>query len=143
MNPVATQFIIADGARARLVKRAGDAGDFTTTRELKADRRAPEKMKGVVFDSSTHRSYGVESRADAVRAHKTAFAREVAEAINTEASHEALGRLAIVAPARTLSAITAHLSAAAKSKLAGTLAKDLTKVPDHELKDWLRPLELG
>lgn len=143
MKPLATQFIIADGARARLVKRAGDAGDFVTTREMKADRRPSETMKGVVFDGATHRGYGVESRADAVQAHRTAFAQEVAEAINTEASHENLGRLAIVAPARTLSAITSHLSAAAKSKLAGTLAKDLTKVPDHALKEWLGPLELG
>ena len=50
-------------------------------------------------------------------------------------------RLAIVAPARVLAQIVRRLSPAAHAKLAKTLARDLTKTPDHKLKAWLKPLE--
>jgi protein required for attachment to host cells len=143
MKPLRTEFIIADGARARWVKRAENADDFVTIKELKAGRRPQGKTKGVVFDSTTHRGYGMEARADAVLEHSAMFAKQVAEAINVDADRQDLERLVIAAPARTLAAISDHLSAAAKAKLAKTLAKDLTKTPDHELKDWLHPLELG
>lgn len=67
----------------------------------------------------------------------------MAEAINVQAAAASFDRLSIVAPARVLAAINRRLTVAASRKLGKTVAKDLTKIPDHELKAWLRPLELS
>jgi len=142
MKPLRTQFVIADGAHARWVKRVGEADDFVTGRELAADPEPDGGRRGV-FESTSGRAFSVQERGSAARTHRAAFARQIAEAINSEAATGQLERLAVVAPARTLAAITQHLSAAARAKLFKTLAKDLSKTPDHELASWLRSLELG
>lgn len=52
--------------------------------------------------------------------------------------------LYIVAPAKTLQEVIAHLTKPAQAKLKDTLDKDLTKIADHDLwshfKDWVRPV---
>jgi protein required for attachment to host cells len=52
--------------------------------------------------------------------------------------------LVLVAPAHCLNVIRNHLSHDVAAKLVGTLEKDLTKVPDHELwphlREWVRPV---
>ena len=140
LKPLRTRFVIADGARARWVRRSEDADDFTTTREITAAERPAGAPGGVVFESGGQR-FNIEPRQSAAEASRLRFAHQVAEAINAEA--EDFDRLAVVAPARVLNAIRDGLSAAAGAKLARTLAKDLTKTPDHELGAWLRPLERG
>jgi protein required for attachment to host cells len=137
------QFIVADGARARWVRRSENADDFVTTKETKAEPHAPGHPQGVVFEGSSGRRFSVEERQGAVREHREAFAREVADTISAEVVEGAFERLIIVAPARTLAAIRRRLSGAAKALLGKTLAKDLSKTPDHELGTWLRPLELA
>lgn len=137
------QFVVADGARARWVHRSETADDFKTTAEMHAGQKAPGHPQGAVFDSSTGRPSAVEPRDSAVRHHDEAFARDVAAALNTQSAAGAFERLAVIAPAHTLNAITEHLTTDAKAKLFNTLAKDLSKTPDHELGHWLRPLELG
>ena len=137
------QFIVADGARARWVRRSENADDFVTSKETKAEGRASGHPQGVVFEGTSGRRFTVEESQGAVRQHREAFARDVADAINAEAAQGAFERLAIIAPARTLSAITDHLTKVASALLVKTLAKDLSKTPDHEIGAWLRPLELG
>jgi len=129
LKPLRTRFVIADGARARWVRRSEGVDDFTTTREIAAAERPAGAPGGVVFESGGQR-FNIEPRQSAAEA-----------SINAEA--EDFDRLAVVAPARVLNAIRDGLSAAAGAKLARTLAKDLTKTPDHELGAWLRPLERG
>jgi protein required for attachment to host cells len=136
------QFVIADGARARWVRRSENADDFVTSKETKAEPRATGHPEGVVFEGTMGRRFTVEESQGAARQHREAFAREVADTINAEAAEGAFERLAIVAPARTLSAITHHLTKIASALLVKTLAKDLSKTPDHEIGAWLRPLEL-
>lgn len=138
-----TQFVIADGARARWVRRSDHANDFVTTEDLKAEERAHGEPQGVVFESAARQRFTVPESDHAVKEHRARFAREVADGINAAAVNGGFDRLVVVAPDRTLSEITQHLSTAAKAKLAGTLAKDLTKTPDHDLATWLRPLEHG
>jgi protein required for attachment to host cells len=137
------QFVVADGSRARWVTRSETADDFKTDSEMHGDKKAAGHPQGAVFDSSTGRPSAVEPRDDAVRYHDESFAREVADALNTQAAAGAFERLALVAPSHTLNAIAEHLNTGAKAKLINTLAKDLTKTPDHELGHWLRTLELG
>jgi hypothetical protein len=45
--------------------------------------------------------------------------------------------LSIVAPSRALASLQESLGPAARSRLLGTLAKDLVKVPDEEIPDHL------
>jgi protein required for attachment to host cells len=137
-----TQFIIADAAHARWVCRSGHAHDFVTTKEVHAEAKAKPTPSGVAFESSASQRFNIEPRDEAVRAHKNRFAHEIADAINAEAANGHFDRLAVVAPARVLQAISERLNTAASAKLAKTLAKDLTKTPDHELGTWLRGLEL-
>jgi len=141
LKPLRTRFVIADGGRARWVTRSPDADDFVTTRELSAEPRTRGEPQGVAFESATHGRFNIEERDSAVRAHRARFAQSVADAINVEAEARAFERLAVIAPARVLSAIRQRLSSTANARLAKTLAKDLTKTPDHELGSWLRPLE--
>jgi protein required for attachment to host cells len=136
------QFVVADGARARWVTRSETADDFKTTKEMHASHREGGHPQGVVFGSDGQR-FSVEEGDAAVKKHHEAFAREVADALNAEAGKDGFERLALVAPSHTLNAIAEHLNTATKARLVKTLAKDLSKTPDHELGAWLRHLELG
>jgi protein required for attachment to host cells len=143
MKPLRTRFVIADGSRARWVSRSERADDFVTMKELKAASIAAGEPEGVVFEGGSGQRFNVEEKSDAVRMRHLRFAQEVADAINAEAAEREFDRLAVVAPARVLGAIRQRLSATANARLAKTLAKDLTKTPDHELGAWLRNLERG
>ncbi len=142
-KPLRTQFVVADGARARWVVRSEVADDFTTVKELHAHDKAHGGPQGVVFEGSSGQRFSTEERDDAVRAHRSEFDRQVADVINDEVRRGEISRLAIVAPDHALAAIVHGLSGPARAVLAKTLAKDLTKTPDHELIEWLRPLEIG
>jgi protein required for attachment to host cells len=140
-NPLATQFVIADSARARWVRRSEGGKDFVTTREVLGDRAPPHRRAaGVVFESSAGRPASLSDSGDAAR-RRSLFAGRVAGLINHEIDRGAVKRLAIVASARMLKAILDQLSQPAKAVLVATLARDLTKTPDHQLEAWLRPLE--
>lgn len=143
VRPLRTEFVIADGARARWVRRAAEADDFRTVRELLAERPEPARPQGVAFEGSTGRPANIEPSHDVVEKRRTGFAEEVAAAVNAEVARDGFERLAIVAPARMLNAIRAQLSDQAACRLVHTLDKDLTHVSDHELGKWLRPLELN
>jgi len=137
-----TQFVIADGARARWVLHSDETHDFVTVRELKSDAGPPAAgPAGVVFENSSGRGSGVRELQDASQRRREHFAVEVAAALDQEAAKDGFQRLALVAPSRMLNAIRERLSGPARAKLAACLAKDLTKVPDHELGPWLRELE--
>lgn len=140
-KPLKTLFVIADGSRARWVRRSETADDFVTLKELHAVPSGHGHPQGATQDSQTGRPSNIEPRQDPVRVERVHFAAEVAEAINADTVKHGLDRLVIVAPAPIEAAIKQHLSGPASAKLAGALAKDLTKTPDHELKDWLRDLE--
>jgi protein required for attachment to host cells len=136
------QFVIADGSRARWVRRSERADDFVTVRELKAAPPTRGEPDGVVFGSSGQR-FNVSEKDDAVQRLRTRFAEDVAEALDAEAGRDPSGQFVVVAPERMLQAIQARLSGPVRAKVVHTLAKDLTKTPDHELGRWLKPLERG
>ena len=142
-KPLKTLFVIADGAHARWVRRSGDGRDFATLKVLEAEPRPHGHPQGVAFEGHTGRPANVEPRQDPAREQRVRFAADVARAINAEADAEDLDRLVVVAPARVQAALQQRLSGAARTKLAGVLAKDLTKTPDHELAGWLRAFEIG
>jgi protein required for attachment to host cells len=143
VKPLNTQFVIADGGRARWVQRSESADDFVTIRELTVSAASRGEPGGVVFSGAGGQRFNIGEKDDAVQQRKLRFAEEVAQAINADAATGGVERLAVVAPARMLGAIRKRLCAEASARLVRTLSKDLTKTPDHELGAWLRPLERG
>jgi protein required for attachment to host cells len=135
--------VIADGARARWVKRSDHADDFITVRELKAEPQPHGEPDGVAFAGPGGQRFNIGEKADAVQRRKLHFAEQLADAINAETVAGGIERLAVIAPARMLGAIRQRLCPEANARLVQTLNKDLTKTPDHELGSWLRRLERG
>lgn len=142
MATLRTDFLLADNAHARWVRRSDVADDFVTVQEIHAEPAQPTHPLGVVFESGGGR-FSVEEKHGGVEEHRYRFAGRVAEAINAKVAEHDLHRLCLVAPARTLAAIRRRLTPDARTKLAHVLAKDLIKTPDHRLGDWLQALELN
>lgn len=141
-KPLRTQFVIADSGRARWVRRSDQSHDFVTMRELKAERPVGDVQDpGVMISGLYGRRTGLRDTGLSINKARDEFAAEIAAALEAEAERGEFERLAVVAPVRTLNAIRKHLSGAAGKAMAASLAKDLTKTPDHELGGWLEPLE--
>lgn len=137
-------FIVADGACARFVARSADSGDFVTLREveggerlktLRAELQASPAGRSQESMSPTRRSVGP---TEFVRHAKEAFVTEVAELAVTEFSTRARDGVVLVAPARLAAVMQRSLEG--RLKIAALLPKDLTKVPDHALHEWLDPI---
>ena len=76
---------------------------------------------------------------------KTRFAHFIGDTLNERNAAGTFEELILVAPAQILAEIRDKLDTVTEAKVTGTLAKDLTKVPDHELyphlKQWARPTQ--
>lgn len=138
-------FILADGARARLVARSRETGDFVTLREfdgsdglrlLRSELRASPQGRSQESMSPTRRSVG---RTDTVRHAKESFAAEAVDAAVEALAARNRDGVVLVAPARLIDAMRRRLGG--RARLAGVLRKDLTKTPDHALGEWLAPLD--
>jgi protein required for attachment to host cells len=141
-------FVIADGGQARFVWPAADNALHTReavesadihkqTSDLVSDR------SGRSFESASPTRHGVEPRSDPHERSKLTFARVIGEKIRAESAAGAFNELVLVAPSHVLEELRDSLDTTTAAKLTGTLAKDLVKVPDHELwphlKQWVRP----
>jgi protein required for attachment to host cells len=88
--------------------------------------------------------HAIEPRQDPHKAAKHKFMLEVAKQINSHAEAGDFDQLVLVAPGHALHDLREALSAIATGKVAGSLGKDLTKTPDHDLTShlaewWRRP----
>lgn len=137
-----TDFLLADNAHARWVRRSETADGFVTVEEMHVQPAARPHPQGVAFESGGGR-FNIEEKRGAVDKRRYRFAESLAEAINARTANGDLDRLCVAAPPRTLNAIRRQLTPEAQAKLAHVLAKDLTKTPDRQLRDWLRKLELN
>jgi protein required for attachment to host cells len=135
-------FLVTDNARARWVSRSATSEDFVTVEELAAEPQPRRYPQGVAFESGGGR-FNVEERRGAVAHRRYRFADTVAKAINDKAAHNQIQRLSLVGPPRTLAAIRRRLTPQAQAVVVGTLHKDLTKTPDHELGAWLNAIPLN
>jgi protein required for attachment to host cells len=139
MKKPVTWFLIADGARARIVTRSDPdsryeviyAEDSSTmharARDLVSDR------PGRTQESAYSGRHALEPRHDVRRAEESKFVKDVAAHINSESARNRFDRLVIYAAPQCLSVLRAALDPGAMKKLHGEYAKDLTKVPVEEL----------
>lgn len=131
--------VIADGARARIVARAPHDRGFETIRALesaaahKKTAALGSERPGRATERATGLRHAMEPRADRHQQAKEAFAALLAETINRAGIRGDFQSFVLVAPSRQLAAIRRALDARSQDMLTGTLAKDLTKVPDGEL----------
>lgn len=138
--------IIADGEHARVVAPA--AGQhFTTT--LALDSASAHKMSRDLGTDRPGRSvesggpgagvtrHAIAPRQDPHKAAKHDFIVEVAEQLNRHAAAGDFDHLVLVAPGHALHDLREALSAPARALVTGTLVKDLTKTPDHDLASHL------
>jgi len=147
MKHLRTWYVLADGGRARLVRRReANSGfetqresGFETARELESatlHRRARDlgtDKPGRTQESAAAASHSVQPRADLHLAAKLSFVEEVAAMLEDAGAHREFDRLVLVAPAPILSALRNALTAKTRSCVAAELQKDLTKVPDADL----------
>jgi protein required for attachment to host cells len=150
MKPLKTWFVIADGGRARIVRKrdaqdglehpltfetqvAFDATDaHSRTRELGDDR------PGRSHESAGTVRHALQPREDLHKAAKRDFLHEAAKLLNEAGGRDEFDRVILVAPAPALGQLHEALDAATRSKVSGQLQKDLTNVPDGDL-----PAHLG
>ena len=136
--------VIADGEHARIVAMAAHGRGYETVRaidssaaHLKTAALGSERP-GRTTERATGLRHAVEPRSDRHRQAKLAFGGVVAAALNQAVADNDCSSFVLVSPSRQLAEIRRNLDAAACSRMTGSLAKDLTKVPDGELSSHLR-----
>lgn len=136
-----TLFLLADGARARLVERSSASGDFVTIDEidgrgrlqvLRAELRASPPARSFAKGTPHRHSVG---REDFFRQAKEAFVEEVAGRAAEVCRTRGFADIFVAAPPRLIGPLKE--SVAAKAKVSGALERDLTKSPDATLPKWL------
>jgi protein required for attachment to host cells len=146
MRQPRTWFVIADGGRARIVEPREERSLFRTLREIESvdihhrSHDIGSDRPGRAQESATTGGHAVEPREDIHKAAKQDFARQVADILNTGAARDEFDRLVLVAPAMILNEIRSHLDATTAPRVTAELQRDLTKVPDAELKEHLEAL---
>jgi protein required for attachment to host cells len=137
-------FVVADGGRARFVRRAPGTSHFATFEELDdggALRRAQAKGRGaprlLAFQSATAQRHSI-GRGEEDRAAKMAFARKVASRATRVAQEYGYDRIVVAAPPRLAAVLREQLGG--NAVVAAALTRDLTKAPDASLGRWFLSL---
>ena len=144
--PQATEWaLIADAGHARIFARRQPAGPWQELPEAAVENPMPPsralgtERPGRVHESASTTRHAIEPRTDPHRAARRAFARRLAELLDDEADRFAA--LLLVAPPTFLGELRAELGPAAGRKLAGSLDRDLVKLPVAEIAEHLDAIE--
>jgi len=136
-----TLYVLADGARARLVERSPQTGHFVTFVEIDARERLDQLRRELRASpavrnrqSGTSQRHTV-GREDFFRQSKEAFIAEVVDRAVDVARERDFQSIFVAAPARLIGPIRERI--AGRATLAGVLERDLTKSPDAALPKWL------
>lgn len=142
-----TLFLLADGARARLVERSRANGDFVTIEEFDGRRRleglrAELKASRPAMASTPHSSHAdAVGEDDFTRQAKEDFVAEIADHAVEVCRKQGFMEIFVAAPPRLVGALRDRV--AAHANLAGSLGRDLTKAPDATLPKWLDHVRPG
>lgn len=146
MKPIRTWIVIADATRARIAVNDGPgrgvapvAGQEFEGRNLPG-REIMSDRPGRTFDSAGRGRHGKEPRTGPREVEALRFLHDLAERLDEGRKQERYDRLVIVAPPKALGQLRAQLSAGVRERITGSLDKDLTHVPDHQLAEHLGTL---
>jgi protein required for attachment to host cells len=140
MKPARTWYVVTDGGRARIVQKREGEDAVDTHRELvSAEIHSHTHELGTSRPGRTHESamsarHAIQPREDLHRADKRSFVHEVAAALNKANRRNEFDCLVLVAPAHALGELRHALDSPTQRKVVAQLQKDLTKVPDADLK---------
>jgi protein required for attachment to host cells len=147
---IITWYVVADGGRARIVKKRARQGDrpeaFDTLQECvsvdlhRATHDLGTERPGRTRESATSGRHAVQPRQDLHRAEKQNFAHEVAALLSEASQRGEFDALVLVAPAHVLSDLRQAFDAPTQRKITAELQKDLTKVPNADLAKHLADL---
>jgi len=134
--------VVADGEHARFVTPAPRRAFHTqrvfespSAHKQSSDLGTDRPTRSM--ESATATRHAITPKHDLHEMEKQKFAHQVAHEINRVSADGAFDQLVLVAPAHTLNEIRDELDTTTAARLVGTLQKDLTKVPDHELASHL------
>jgi protein required for attachment to host cells len=139
MKPVRTYILIADGARARLLLSEGRAKplaevpDSEQSQDIRPDHELSAERPGRVHESAAVARHAIE-RDDLHRREKERFAQALAASLDRRLANNEYDRLVIAAAPETLGVIRSALSEKVKAVILGEVAKDLTKLPNPQIR---------
>lgn len=146
-------FLLADSARARVVRAPksrdsrGEQAPLETIFEASTDHRPAREIMadapGRAFSSVGGRRSAMEYRSDPVREETSAFVRTIIDELEARRGAGEFDALIVCAPPRLLGAIRDIMPEALKAVVRSEVAKELTKLPELELRDALRRLVAG
>jgi protein required for attachment to host cells len=139
MKPVRTYILVADGARAHILLSEGRGKPLTEVPgseqklDLKPDREMSAERPGRVHESANVERHAIE-RDDLHRREKERFAQSLAADLDRRLASGEYGRLVIAAAPETLGVIRSTLTDRVRAVIMAEVAKDLTKLPNAEVK---------
>jgi protein required for attachment to host cells len=139
MKPIRTYILVADGARARILLSEGRAKPLTEVpgsdlrQDLKPDHELSAERPGRVHESANVSRHAIE-RDDLHRREKERFAQGLAGGLDKRLADGEYDRLVIAAAPETLGVIRQALSDRVRAVVLGEVAKDLTKIPNPQLR---------
>ncbi len=139
MKTVRTYILIADGARAHLLLSEGRAKPLVEVpgsdlrHNLKPDHELSSDRPGRVHELANISRHAIE-RDDLHRREKERFAQSLAEGLDKRLANREFDRLVIAAAPETLGIIRSALSDKVRSVILGEVAKDLTKIPNAQVR---------
>lgn len=143
MKKVISWVVLADGARARVLRNDGPGTGLTIigahestaarkpTRDIGADR------PGRGQESANTARHALAPRVDWHEFEKTAFAKGLADYLNEAAGKKEFDALILAAPPKTLGEMRKALGAPVHAALTCEIGKDLTNIPLADLPDHL------
>jgi protein required for attachment to host cells len=141
-----TWIVIANGRQAKVFESHGRNSDLVPLDEMVFVTESPPNREieddgpGRSFESANPARHAMQNRTDPHRELKRAFARNLASRLDQELKCGSFDHLVIVAPPVTLGDLRDALSQQSLDKVSAELAKDLMKVPPHDLAPHLETI---
>lgn len=135
IRPLNLLFVLADAGHGRLVGLSRVTGDYFTIVAHLADKPPRKGEPTAVFQSFGEGLDTTEQGDGAVVRAEQDFVRVIAAEAVQVMEQGGFAGIALVAPPRTLAMLKRFLPS--NVAVMGELAKDLTKVRDHDLAAWL------
>jgi protein required for attachment to host cells len=135
--------LVADAARARLFQVEPEKtlapalgqeliGSNLPSREIASDR------PGRTFDRGGQGRHAMEPSTDPARHAQEQFARDIVRLLDEKRESRSFERLVVVAPPQFLGDLRAVMPQQLQEAVSAEVAKDLSKLPPHELRHHLR-----
>ncbi|RWL47136.1 MAG: host attachment protein [Mesorhizobium sp.] len=148
MKPRRTWVLIADGARARIVRDPLSSGEPTGEHQDLVFHSQPRQLREIMADkpgrsfaSTGARRSAMEYHGNPVREEDRAFAVMLAETLHRHFLAGDFDQLAFAAAPQMLGDLRQAFPESIRKVTVAEIPKDFTKLPTHELRETIRNLE--